>query len=116
MKNRLGHSGPSEMETLVEPIPPQPLKVVTVTPSSTAPEGPAVKAIALVPAPEVIVPLPIVQAYVVPAPPDGTEALLPEELGQIDAGAAIAAEGASRTSTLVVAGGETHPSTVTVTA
>jgi hypothetical protein len=78
-------------------------------------EDPAVKVIAEVPAPNVIVPLPIVQAYVAPAPADGTEALLPKEFGQIEPGAAIAVEGAGRTSTLVVAGGETHPSTATVT-
>jgi len=74
-----------------------------------------VKIIVPVPAPDVIVPFVIDQLYVAPAPAEGTEALLPEEFGQIDVGADIAAEGSARMTTVVVAAGELQPLTVAVT-
>src|SRR5260221_11430225 len=103
------------MGTLREPFAAHPLPSVTVTSSWTAPEDPAANRIVAVPEPERIVPLAIDQAYVAPAPADGTEALLPEEFAQIEAGAEIADEGKARTRTPVVAAGEAQPLIVTVT-
>src|SRR5262249_40181792 len=72
----------------------QPAPLTTVTPRVTEPELPAVNAIERVPLPPVIVPFPIVQAYVAPAPASGTEAALPAEPEQTWAGAVIVASGA----------------------
>src|SRR5947208_551336 len=65
----------------------------TVTFSVTLPEAPAVKEIAFVPAPPLIVPLVMLQLYVAP-PCAGTLALAAAD-AQTDAGAVIAADGAT---------------------
>jgi len=91
------------------------LASVTVTLSCTEPLEPAENAIEEVPAPDVIVPLVIPQLYAAPAPAEGTEAALPEENGQTEEAAEIAAEGSARTTASVVAGGDWQPLTVAVT-
>jgi len=85
------------MGRLLEAFTLHPLSSVTVTSSWTGPEDPAVNRTAGVPAPVVIVPLAIDQAYVAPGPADGTEALLPEEFGQTEGTAEIEMTSGSRT-------------------
>jgi len=93
----------------------QPVVSVTVTLNCTNPVAPARNVMLLVPAPDVIVPLVIPQAYVAPAPADGTEAFRPPAFGHAAEGAVIAAEGTGLTATVVVPAAEAQPLTVTVT-
>jgi len=87
--------------TLVEPVALQ-LALVTITLRPTGPLEPAVNLIDRVPAPSVIVPFVIDQAYVAPVPAFGTEAELPVESAHTAAGAVITAEGAGFTLTVAL--------------
>ena len=86
-----------------EPGEAQPAALVTVTSSPTLPLVPAVNVIARVPAPAVIVPFVIDQAYVAPGPASDTEALCPAAPGHTEEGAVIAADGSGLTLAVVVA-------------
>jgi len=92
-------SGSALTVTLVEPFALQPFEV-TPTPSDTGPEV-EVNVIAFVPAPPVIVPFVIVQAYEPPTT-EATEAE-PEAPLQIAAGAVIVAFGSALTATVAFA-------------
>ena len=74
------------------PVALQPL-IVTVTVSVTMPDEPAVNVIDDVLAPAVMVPPVMVQAYVVPAAPVGTDALLPVDPGATVCGAVMVVAG-----------------------
>ena len=63
---------------------------------------PTEKTMAFVPAPDVIAPFVIVQAYVAPAPAFGTEAARPVAFWQVAAGAVIVAEGTGFTVTVAL--------------
>src|SRR5215831_11006223 len=100
---------------LTELLAEHPLAFVTVTESPSGPIDPVENVIERVPAPAVIVPLVIDQAYVAPAPASGTDAGWPLELGQTAPAVVITADGPARTVAVVVAGAEAHPPTIATT-
>jgi hypothetical protein len=97
----------AELLELQEPL-------VAVTPRVTLPLAPAVKEIAFVPAPAVIVPLPMVQLYVVPEV-NGTDAPLLDDPGSTEDGALIVEDGVGVTATACEVVALQPPALVTVT-
>ena len=92
----------------------QPADVVTVTLRVSVPAAPAVKVMLLVPAPAVIVPLPMVHAYVAPTPAFATDATLPVEPDGTLTGAVMVAFGLGLMVTFAVFVAEQLEALVTV--
>ncbi|HVH12722.1 MAG TPA: hypothetical protein VM759_06715, partial [Longimicrobium sp.] len=97
----VGVSGPPTTVTLLLPVALTPARVTT-QPRDNVPAEPALKVTAFVPAPAVMVPFVIVQAYVAPAWL-GTEACSPAAPAETLAGAVIVAFGAASTMAHAVA-------------
>ncbi len=108
-------AGPDRTRTEADPVDAHPAASVTVTLKETEPDGPAVKVIARVPAPDVMLPFTMDQEYTAPAPAEGIEAKFPLERGQAEGAEEIEDEGSVRTTAVVDAAGDAQPFTVTNT-
>lgn len=86
----------------MDPVCVHPLAFRTVTPRVSVPRLPAVYRMLAVPAPDVIVPLLMVQVYVAPEPALGTEAELFLEPFRTLAAAVMVAEGSARMATFAL--------------
>ena len=93
----------------------QPELLVTAQPNTTEPLALAVKLIAAVPEPAVMLPPLIVQPYVAPVPASRTVAAFPVELPQTDDAAEMVASGVGFTATVVATGDEVPQAVVRVT-